>query len=79
MPARIALLLLVISPTVLVIAVVAALATPHWLPVTAGAATWLVLLLSPYVFAPGWYTRAGVRAWSVSDADTARWKGPGLP
>jgi len=39
----------------------------------------LLLLLSPYVLAPTWFIRWNFRAWTVSDADAARWKGSGLP
>jgi len=31
------------------------------------------------LFVPAWFIRSSFGAWSVSDADAAKWKGPGLP
>ena len=77
--ARLGLLLLVVTATVLVAGLLASLATAHWLVVTACLTLFVLLVLSPYVFAPAWFIRANFGAWSVSDADAATWKGPGLP
>lgn len=78
-PARIGLLLLVVTPTVLVVGLLASLATAHWLVITACLTLFVLLVLAPYVFVPAWFIRLSFGAWSVSDADAAKWKGPGLP
>ena len=77
--ARLGLLPLVVTPTVLVVGILSSLATAHWLVVTACLTLFVLLVLSPYVFAPAWFIRANFGAWSVSDAAAATWKGPGLP
>lgn len=76
--ARVGLLLLVVAPTTLLVALLAALGTPHWRLVTGCTAGLLRRALSPYVVAPAWYLEVGVRAWSASDPDAARRRGPGL-
>ena len=78
-PQRIGLLLLVVTPTVVAVGLLAALVTPDWLVVAACLATFVLLVLSPYVWAPEGFIRWNFRVGSVSGADAAKWKGPGLP
>ena len=78
-PARLGLLLLLVTPTALVVGVLVSLATPRWLVPTGCLVLLVLLVLSPYVVAPAWCIRWTFRFWSVSDADAAKWKGPGLP
>ncbi|MDX6257628.1 MAG: hypothetical protein QOJ11_3962 [Frankiales bacterium] len=66
-------------PAVAVVGLLAALATSRWLLVTLCLEGLILLVLSPYVFAPAWFIRANFRAWTVSDEDGSKWPGPGLP
>lgn len=78
-PSRLILLLLLVSPVVAIVGVIAALITPHWLPFTAAGTGLLLLSMSPYVLAPAWFLQVNFRAWSVSDAEADKWARPDLP
>jgi hypothetical protein len=72
-------LLLCASPTIAIAGVILWLATARWLLYLCLGTAVLLLVLSPYLFAPAWFIRMNFRAWSVSDEDAARWKRPDLP
>ena len=79
LPARLGLLLLLVTPTALVVGLLMSLATPRWLVPTSCLVLFVPPVLSPYVVAPARCIRWTFRLGSVSDADAARWQGPGLP